>query len=141
MEFITLPFRLRPLGQFLRQTTVKRFFPLTKRQAFGQTDLSQLILLLRDVNTPAGEKIFQQKAFFRGFRMKGKRRPANFDLKFFLQSFYTPGTEIAPGSNIIGKYLQNTCCIHHFPPVFKLGNSFAQVFNSRTLSLYPISKQ
>jgi hypothetical protein len=32
-----------------------------------------------------------------------KSNPLNFDLEFAPQSFNTPGDEIAPGSDIIGK--------------------------------------
>ena len=53
--------------------------------------------------------------------MKGECSPLNFNLIFFPQSINTPGNEIAPGSDIVGKNLQ--CCkFGHTPPQ---GCSFA----------------
>jgi hypothetical protein len=39
--------------------------------------------------------------------MKGKCRPPDINFKRLLQFFNTPGDEIAPGSDVIGKYFQN----------------------------------
>jgi hypothetical protein len=38
--------------------------------------------------------------------MEGEGPPADGDFELFPQFFNTPGNEIAPGSDIIGKYLQ-----------------------------------
>jgi hypothetical protein len=45
--------------------------------------------------------------------MQGKGRPNNIDIKFFLQSFNTPGNEITPGSDIIGKYFKGDGIEHN----------------------------
>jgi hypothetical protein len=46
--------------------------------------------------------------------MKRKGRPKNFDVIIFLQLINTHGTEITPGSNIIGKDFKNHRCGHGF---------------------------
>ena len=39
--------------------------------------------------------------------MQGKGSPLNFNIIVILQFFNTPGNEIAPGSDIVGKYFEN----------------------------------
>jgi hypothetical protein len=43
-------------------------------------------------------------ALLRYFRVEGESPPADGYIEFLLQFFNTPGNEIAPGSDIIGKY-------------------------------------
>jgi len=38
--------------------------------------------------------------------MQGEGRPPDVDVECLLQFFNTPGDEVAPGSNVIGKYFQ-----------------------------------
>jgi len=56
---------------------------------------------LRNVNELAGKQLFETPALIRGFGMKGKRRPVDMDVVSLLQSFNTPGNEIAPGSDVV----------------------------------------
>jgi len=62
---------------------------------------------LHHIDGGAGKKLVQAPALDRGFRMQGKGPPVNLDLMFLLQLFNTPGNEIAPGSDIIGKDLES----------------------------------
>jgi hypothetical protein len=65
-----------------------------------------------NVDGPAGKEVFEGSAFFRGFRMEGKGRPVEVNVEFLLQSFNTPGNEIAPGSDVVGKNFQNSAIRH-----------------------------
>jgi hypothetical protein len=62
------------------------------------------------------EKVFEEPAFLGGFRVKRKSPPADNDIELALQFFNTPGNEIAPGSDIIGKYFEFHVCRHPFLP-------------------------
>jgi len=55
----------------------------------------------RDVNVLSGKKLFKGLALFRRLGMKRKGDPLNPNPMFFLESVNTPGTEVAPGSDII----------------------------------------
>jgi len=66
----------------------------------------------RHIYRAAGKKFFEQQAFFGRFRVKGKGRPADLDPELSFEPFYTPGTEIAPGSNIITEYFQCVGLVH-----------------------------
>jgi hypothetical protein len=50
------------------------------------------------------EEIHERLALFRYFGVEGKSPPTDGNVIFLLQFFNTPGNEIAPRSNIIGKY-------------------------------------
>jgi hypothetical protein len=57
--------------------------------------------------------------------MERKSRPPDADWILFLQFFNTPGNEITPGSDIIGKYFKNGRVGHDQPPnVQKRGGSW-----------------
>ena len=49
--------------------------------------------------------------------MEGKGPPFDFNLEILPQLFNTPGTEIAPGSDIIGKDLKNLWHRHVISPL------------------------
>jgi hypothetical protein len=51
--------------------------------------------------------------------MKRECPPFNPDLIFFFQFFNTPGNEIAPGSDVIGKDFKNNRIRHVYLPFFK----------------------
>jgi len=55
--------------------------------------------------------------------MQGESGPPDFDLEFLPQFFNTPGDEITPGSDIIGKYFQSSWFGHVTSP-FVLGLVF-----------------
>jgi hypothetical protein len=44
--------------------------------------------------------------------MERKSRPANLNFVFMSQSINTHGTEITPGSNVVGKDLKDGCLRH-----------------------------
>jgi len=46
--------------------------------------------------------------------MQRKGPPDDLDIKVVLQFFNTPGNEIAPGSDIVGKYFQHWFLCHFF---------------------------
>jgi hypothetical protein len=46
--------------------------------------------------------------------VEGKSPPPDFNLKILPQFFNTPGTEVAPGSDIVRKYFKIFWC-HHAP--------------------------
>jgi hypothetical protein len=49
--------------------------------------------------------------------VQGKRPPLDLDLKILSQFFNTPGNEVAPGSDVIGKDFQSRPGFHFFPQV------------------------
>jgi hypothetical protein len=44
--------------------------------------------------------------------VQGESPPLNFDVKILFQLFNTPGTEIAPGSYVVGEHLEDFCLAH-----------------------------
>jgi hypothetical protein len=52
------------------------------------------------------KKLFKRKPFLRRVRVKGKSPPPHGDGVFLFELFDTPGNEVAPRSDVIGKYLK-----------------------------------
>jgi len=52
------------------------------------------------------KELFKRKPFLRRVRVKGKSPPPNRDGVFIFELFDTPGNEVAPRSDVIGKYLE-----------------------------------
>jgi len=52
------------------------------------------------------KELFKRKAFLRRVRVKGKCPPPYRDKVFIFKPFDTPGNEVAPRSDVIGKYLK-----------------------------------
>jgi len=50
--------------------------------------------------------------------VKRESPPLDFDLKILLQFFNTPGTEVAPRSDVVGIYLQKFLLIHRISDLF-----------------------
>ena len=73
---------------------------------------SEMCQHFRYVDRPAGKEIFEAAAVLRGFRMKRKSRPVHIDLNVLLQSFNTPGNEIAPGSDVVRENFQHVAVRH-----------------------------
>jgi hypothetical protein len=48
--------------------------------------------------------------------MERESRPPDADCILFLQFFNTPGNEIAPGSDVVGKYFEGGRLGHDGPP-------------------------
>ena len=65
-----------------------------------------------EVKTAAREQIFQEKSLLRSVRVQREINPLHIDVEILFQLFNTPGTEIAPRSDKIGKDLQCDCFAH-----------------------------
>jgi hypothetical protein len=101
-----------PFAQFLSPAAVIGHRALAEGQTKLVGGLFEVGQHLRYVDGPPGKKILKGAALLRCFRVKGKRRPAKVDVEFLLQSFNTPGNEIAPGSDVVGKDLHNVLFVH-----------------------------
>ena len=44
--------------------------------------------------------------------MQGKVHPADGDVECLFQSFNTPGTEVAPGSDVVAEDFERNSCAH-----------------------------
>src|SRR5262249_4430192 len=64
------------------------------------------------IQAAAGEEIIKRSAFGGSFGMKGKVDPLDLYVEILSQLFNTPGTEVTPRSNEIGKdlHLQGFIC-------------------------------
>jgi hypothetical protein len=130
VEFLPPALFLRPLSQFLRQPAVVGFLAVAQGQTRFFRRLPQTGFYLVDAHRSPGKKLFQSQTFFRRFRMKGKRPPLDCDLKILSQFFNTPGNEVAPGSDIIGKNFQNRQGFHFSPPgLYAFGPVFILFFS------------
>ena len=65
-----------------------------------------------EVKAAAREQIFQEESLLRCVRVQGEINPLHVDVEILFQLFNTPGTEIAPGSDKIGKDLQCDRFVH-----------------------------
>ena len=100
---IAPPLVLGPLAQFLGQPTVVSHLPVAERQVQLPGDPVQAGQYGGNVHRLPGEKVLQGSALLRRFGMQGKRRPGNGDVKVRFESFNTPGTEVAPRSDVVGE--------------------------------------
>jgi hypothetical protein len=71
---------------------------------------------VRNVNGTARKQLFKAAALCGCFRMKRKSRPPDPDRILFLQFFNTPGNEITPGSDVVGKDFKNNRFGHDGSP-------------------------
>jgi hypothetical protein len=95
-----------PLAQFLGQAAVVSHFSIPERQVQFYGHLAQAGQHPGNVHRLPGEQCFQGLPGLRRFRMKGKCSPFDVDMKCRFESFNTPGTEVAPRSDIVGKDFQ-----------------------------------
>jgi len=102
------PFRFGPQAQFLGQSAVVGFRPYAERESKRFGYLVEVGEHPGDVDTGAGEKFLQGASLFRGLRMERKGSPANVQRVGDCQFFNTPGNEVTPGSDIVGKDFE--CC-------------------------------
>jgi hypothetical protein len=130
MKFHPPALFLRPLPQLLRQPAVEGFLAVSQWQTRFFRRFSQTGFYLIDAHRSSGKKFFQSETFFRRFRMKGERPPLDCDFKILSQFFNTPGNEIAPGSDIIGKDFQYWPGFHFFPPEL---DTISILFSSYTI--------
>ncbi len=80
-------------------------------------DDGRVVRHLAGVKVPAGIELFQTQPIFRSVGMEGKGPPFDFNLEVLPQLFNTPGAEIAPGSDIIGKDMKNFLRRHAISPI------------------------
>jgi hypothetical protein len=58
------------------------------------------------------KQVCQCASFERGFRMQGEVRPGDVDIISLPKFLNTPGTEVAPGSDVVGKDFQGQGLFH-----------------------------
>jgi len=92
-----------PFTQFLGQPAIVGFGALTKRQTQFMGDLAQVGQQGRDVHRLPGKQIFEALSRFRCLRMQGIGDPFDSDIKARFELFNTPGTEVAPRSDVVGE--------------------------------------
>jgi len=61
---------------------------------------------LRDIHILTRKEIFKSQPLLRCFRVQGESCPGDVHIKFGFQFFNTPGNEITPRSDVVGKDLQ-----------------------------------
>jgi len=71
-----------------------------------------------DIDIAAAEQLLERQTLCRRLRMQWKVHPVDIDLEISLQLFNTPGTEIAPWSNVIAEYLERDRLSH--PPILPI---------------------
>jgi hypothetical protein len=98
---------LGPFSQFLSQAAVEGHRTLAEGQLQFIGHLPQAGHHRRDIHRPAGEQRFERLPGRRRFRMQGKGRPLDVERKCRFDPFNTPGTEVAPGSDVVGEDLQD----------------------------------
>jgi hypothetical protein len=74
------------------------------------------LLELSNLSLTAFKQISQGPTLLGRFRMQGEIDPANLDVFFGLQAFNTNCTEITPGSDEVGKNLNNQFIFQHRAP-------------------------
>jgi hypothetical protein len=101
MDVTRVGLGVSPLPEFLRQPTVVRFGALPICQTLLHHEATHTGLARLQINVSSGKEFLQGQAVLRGVRMEREMCPHNLDVILFLQPLNTPGTEIAPGSDIV----------------------------------------
>ena len=103
---------LRPLGQFLGQPTIVSVGPASIGKSLCFKGLPESSSCCVDVKATTREELFQCQALIRSVWMEREVGVPSLDVKGCFQLFYTPGTEIALGSDVVREDLQNTLPCH-----------------------------
>ena len=98
--------RLGPFAEFLRQPAVVSVRPHAVGQTFRVHETLHAGMHGLDIQISPGKQFSQGGSFWWGFRVQGKVHAAHVDCIIPLQSLNTPGTEITPGSHVIGEDFQ-----------------------------------
>ena len=98
--------RVRPFRKFLGEAAVVGVRPPVVRQAFGVHQTFHAGMHGLEVQATSGEQVLQRAATRGRVGVQRKIDPFHIDVEISLQPFNTPGTEIAPGSNEVGKYFE-----------------------------------
>ncbi len=117
MEFFPFPFALRPFAQLGGEPAVVGHRSLPERQPQLRCRPLLAGLHLAGIEIQARIELIQGKPLLRGVGVEGKGLPLDFNLEVLTQLFNTPGTEVAPGSDVIRKDLKNFGRRHVIPPI------------------------
>ncbi len=95
----------RPFRKFLSEAAVigVRAWPIG--QPFGVHQRLHARVRGLQIDIAAAEQFLERPPLFGSVGMQWEVHPVNLDVEISLQLFNTPGTEIAPGSNVIAEYL------------------------------------
>ena len=113
MDRIPARLGVGPGTQFLRQAAVVGHGAIAVRQPFGRHAFAHLRLHLGYVEAAAGEQIRQAAPLRRCVRMQREMNPLDLDVVFFPEPLDTHGTEITPGSDVVGKDFHHHRFGHH----------------------------
>jgi hypothetical protein len=99
----------------LRPAAIIGLSALSEGQATRVGDPLKVLQQRWDVNPAACEQFLQRQSVFRRCRMQWKGYPFDFNLVLLPEPVNTPGNEVAPRSNVIGKDLEDDGLSHIFP--------------------------
>ena len=105
----------RPFRNFLSQPAVIRVRARPIRQPFGLHQCLQARLRGLHIDIAPAEQFFERHTLGGRVGMQWEVHPVDMDIEIPLQLFNTPGTEIAPWSNVIAEYFQRDRLSH--PPL------------------------
>ncbi len=108
--------RYDPLGHFLRAATVERHRPVSVRQTFLGHQLNHPIFYCGNVDVPTCKQFFQRHSLVGSVRMEREMHEPNVNLIVRPEPFNTHGTEIAPGSDVVGVNFQQKRVCHRVSP-------------------------
>jgi hypothetical protein len=97
-------FRFRPFRNFLSQSTVIGVRPRPIRQSFGVHQCLKADVRGLNIDMATAEQFLERQTLCRRVGMQWKMHPGDVDIEISLQLFNTPGTEVAPWSNVIAEY-------------------------------------
>jgi hypothetical protein len=141
MDGFAAGFGFRPFRNFLSQSAVIRVRARPIRQPFGLHQCLQARLRGLHIDIAAAEQFFERHTLGGRVGMQWEVHPVNMDIEIPLQLFNTPGTEIAPWSNVIAEYFQRDRLSH--PPLLEsrhvVARQFYQCFRI-TMRVAPLSQ-
>jgi hypothetical protein len=106
VKLLSLVQGFSPLSQLLSQPAIICSGAHSEGQAAVGCHPFQMVQHGWNSDIPPCKEFFQGQALFRRLWMQGKRDPLHLDIIRLFESFNTPGNEVAPGSDIVGEYLQ-----------------------------------
>src|SRR5262245_2043229 len=121
--------RVRPLADFLSEAAVVGHGALAVRQALGVHARLHLCVHGLAIHAAPGEQVGQRAAFHRRFRVKREVHPLDLYVVLGPELLNTHGTEIAPGSDVVGEDLDRQQLAH--------ATSFMASLKRRSTSRWP----
>ncbi len=116
MKFVTVAQRFGPFAQLLGPAAVIGFLALAEGQATFSGYPFQVLQECLYVSVAAGEQLFQRESLLRRIRVQRKGYPPEVNAVLLPEPVNTPGNEIAPGSDVIGKDFKGDKFCHDFSP-------------------------